>query len=78
MTEPQSRLLTTGEVAEAFRVNPRTIYRWTESGKLPYACLTPGGQYRYSETTIEIMMSTHQLPVFRRKPNRKPKGTTNE
>lgn len=54
-------LLKSSEVAELFRVDPKTIYRWTRDGKLPYALITPGGQYRYSATTIAIMTGAQEI-----------------
>ncbi len=38
-------LLTTGEVARLFRVDPKTVCRWADQGRLP-AIRTPGGQRR--------------------------------
>jgi len=55
-------LLKGAEVAAMFRVNPKTVYRWTKDGKLPYACITPGRQYRYSRTTIELMIAITEGP----------------
>jgi excisionase family DNA binding protein len=43
--------LTAREVADLFRVQPNTVYRWTNAGKL--ACIrTPGGQRRYDEAAV--------------------------
>ena len=53
-------LMTPREVATEFRVNPKTVWRWTTSGKLPAALKTPGGQYRYSRTTIMIMTTVQE------------------
>lgn len=52
MTElPQSaseddQLLTTPELADMFRVSPRTIRTWHVRGKLPGSWRTPGGKVR--------------------------------
>lgn len=51
-TTNQEKLLTPGEVAERFRVDPKTVARWAKSGLLP--CVrTPGGHRRYPESRIE-------------------------
>ena len=49
-------LLTGGEVAKIFRVDPKTVNRWTKDGRLPHALQTPGGHYRYSKTAILMML----------------------
>lgn len=64
-----SPLMTTAEVAAYFRVCPKTIYRWTRDGKLPYSRITEGGQYRYSQTTVHMMMEL--INVQRHKPHKK-------
>ena len=53
-------LMTCREVAAVFRVDPKTVYRWTKAGKLPHALITPGGHYRYSRTTITIMTAVQE------------------
>lgn len=40
------QLLTSAEVAELFRVAPKTIWRWAHAGKLP-SIRTLGGHRRY-------------------------------
>lgn len=44
-TAPE-HLLTPGEVAAAFRVEPKTVARWARSGRLP-AVRTLGGHRRF-------------------------------
>ena len=61
-TKAHPELLKGAEVAAMFRVNPKTVYRWTKEGKLPYALKTPGRQYRYSRTTIELMIAITEGP----------------
>ena len=52
-TPPQfERLLTPAEVAEMFRVDPKTVARWAKSGYLSSA-RTPGGHRRYSEAEVK-------------------------
>jgi excisionase family DNA binding protein len=47
-TEP---LLTPGEVAVMFRVDPKTVTRWAQEGKLT-SIRTLGGHRRYREAEI--------------------------
>lgn len=37
-----------GEVATAFRVDPKTVTRWAKAGLLPVAFTTAGGEPRYA------------------------------
>ena len=54
--------MTTAEVARMFRVNPRTIHRWTAEGILPVTGITPGGQRRYSRVAMEVVqMAMNEL-----------------
>lgn len=47
---------TTGEVAALFRVDPSTVVRWAESGRLAYF-LTPGGQRRFPREQIDVLVA---------------------
>ena len=49
MTE--NELLTPGEVAELFRVNPKTVTRWARSGKIS-AVRTLGGHRRFRASEV--------------------------
>ncbi|SNY28878.1 BldC family transcriptional regulator [Paractinoplanes atraurantiacus] len=44
-------LLTSGEVARLFRVDPRTPARWAIAGRLT-AIRTPGGHRRYKSADV--------------------------
>lgn len=46
------RLLTPSEVAQMFRVNPKTVTRWARAGKLN-AIRTLGGHRRFRASEIE-------------------------
>jgi excisionase family DNA binding protein len=46
-----NELLTPGEVAEMFRVNPKTVTRWARAGKVP-AVRTLGGHRRFRTSEI--------------------------
>ena len=53
-TEP--RLLTPGEVAVMFRVDPKTVTRWARDGRLS-SVRTPGGHRRYDAAQISRMLA---------------------
>lgn len=40
-------LITPGEVAQMFRVDPKTVTRWEKAGKLPSTIRTIGGHRRF-------------------------------
>ena len=48
-------LLTPGEVAILFRVDPKTVTRWAKAGKLT-SIRTPGGTRRYRETEVRALI----------------------
>lgn len=45
------RFLTQAEVAELFRVDPKTVGRWAIRGLLPFI-RTPGGFKRFPESKV--------------------------
>src|SRR5687768_11831641 len=49
-------LLTPAEVAALFRVSPKTVTRWAESGKLP-AMRTLGGHRRFRASHVEAVLA---------------------
>ena len=50
------RLLTPAEVAQAFRVDPKTVTRWAKAGKLT-SIRTLGGHRRYRESDIRALLA---------------------
>lgn len=51
-------LMTPGEVAKIFRVDPKTVTRWANAGKLRHT-RTPGGHVRFfSEEIMEMAEGT--------------------
>lgn len=51
-------LMTPGEVAQIFRVDPKTVTRWAHAGKLR-STRTPGGHVRfYREEIMEMAEGT--------------------
>lgn len=52
-TEP---LLTPGEVAGMFRVDPKTVTRWASAGQIG-SVRTPGGHRRFRESEVLALLS---------------------
>jgi excisionase family DNA binding protein len=58
--QPDSpELLTPAEVADLFRVDPRTVTRWATDGKLT-AIRTLGGHRRYHRAQVEQLLGGPQ------------------
>src|SRR5262252_5355078 len=55
MDGQSDRLLTPGEVAALFRVDPKTVTRWAASGRIS-SIRTPGGHRRYREVEIRALL----------------------
>ena len=53
-SEPE-RLLTPAEVAQLFRVHPKTVSRWVQAGKLS-AVRTLGGHRRYRASEVYALL----------------------
>lgn len=51
----RGRLLTPGEVAEAFRVDPKTVTRWAAAGRIA-SIRTPGGHRRFYEEDVLALL----------------------
>lgn len=51
------KLLTPGEVAELFKVNPKTVTRWARAGKIT-AIRTLGGHRRFSAEEIHGLLDS--------------------
>lgn len=49
-------LLTSGEVAELFRVDPKTVTRWAAAGRID-SVRTPGGHRRYRESEVRALLA---------------------
>lgn len=48
-------LLTPGEVAAMFRVDPKTVTRWTKAGRIS-SIRTPGGHRRFRESEVRALL----------------------
>lgn len=49
------RLLTPGEVAQMFRVDPKTVTRWASAGRIG-SIRTPGGHRRFKESEVKALL----------------------
>ena len=54
-TQPE-RLLTPGEVATLFRVDPKTVTRWASAGRIG-SIRTPGGHRRFRESEVRGLLA---------------------
>lgn len=52
----QERLLTPGEVAALFRVDPKTVTRWAAAGRIG-SIRTPGGHRRFRESEVRDLLN---------------------
>jgi excisionase family DNA binding protein len=53
-------LMTPGEVARLFGVDPKTVSRWANAGKIGFV-VTPGGHRRFQASEIKAMLSAQQI-----------------
>ncbi|MBW3576884.1 MAG: BldC family transcriptional regulator [Actinobacteria bacterium] len=59
--DDEQELLTPGQVAKRFGVNPKTITRWADAGKLT-AIRTLGGHRRYRASEVEALLEQSVEP----------------
>lgn len=62
------RLLTPGEVATLFRVDPKTVTRWATAGRIG-SIRTPGGHRRFREAEVNELLA--ELTTDASEPTRK-------
>ncbi|OZC97435.1 MerR family transcriptional regulator [Rhodococcus sp. 06-235-1A] len=53
----QDSLLTPGQVAALFHVDPKTVTRWAHAGRLG-SLRTPGGHRRFRETEVMQLLTS--------------------
>ena len=58
----RDRLLTPGEVATLFRVDPKTVTRWAAAGRIG-SIRTPGGHRRFRESEVRALLRGEELAV---------------
>lgn len=56
------RLLTPGEVAALFRVDPKTVTRWASAGRIG-SIRTPGGHRRFRESEVRSLLAALTTPA---------------
>jgi len=56
MVQNPERLLTPGEVALMFKVDPKTVTRWAAAGRIG-AIRTPGGHRRFRESEVDGLLA---------------------
>ena len=65
-TQGRGRLLTPGEVATLFRVDPKTVTRWAAAGRIS-SIRTPGGHRRFREAEVRALLeggrTTSEIPT---------------
>jgi excisionase family DNA binding protein len=54
--DTSERLLTPGEVALMFRVDPKTVTRWASAGRIG-SIRTPGGHRRFREAEVRSLLT---------------------
>ncbi|HLV59096.1 MAG TPA: BldC family transcriptional regulator [Natronosporangium sp.] len=59
------RLLTPGEVAALFRVDPKTVTRWAAAGRIG-SIRTPGGHRRFRESEVRALLEGGEVEKLRR------------
>jgi excisionase family DNA binding protein len=58
----RERLLTPGEVATLFRVDPKTVTRWASAGRIG-SIRTPGGHRRFRESEVRALLRGAESPT---------------
>ena len=61
-TQARGRLLTPGEVATLFRVDPKTVTRWAAAGRIS-SIRTPGGHRRFRESEVRALLEGGRTEV---------------
>ncbi|QRV02384.1 helix-turn-helix domain-containing protein [Arcanobacterium phocisimile] len=62
MTEFDTELMTPAEVATLFRVDPKTVARWSDSGKIP-SIRTLGGHRRFRRADILAILENNTTEI---------------
>ncbi len=63
------RLLTPGEVALLFKVDPKTVTRWADQGRIG-SIRTPGGHRRFHESEVTGLLADPAPTDISRSPGR--------
>ena len=57
--EPLAELLGATEVARLVGVGPKSVIRWSDTGRLPAVMRTPGGHRRWRRTDVDRFLAEH-------------------
>jgi excisionase family DNA binding protein len=60
--ENPERLLTPHQVAQLFRVDPKTVARWASNGWIG-SIRTPGGHRRFRESEVRALLAERAVPA---------------
>ena len=60
--ENPERLLTPHQVAQLFRVDPKTVARWASNGWIG-SIRTPGGHRRFRESEVLALLAERAMPA---------------
>ena len=60
----RDRLLTPGEVATLFRVDPKTVTRWAAAGRIG-SIRTPVGHHRFRESEVRALLQDDVVEEMR-------------
>ncbi len=70
--EIPERLLTPGEVALIFKVDPKTVTRWASAGRIG-SIRTPGGHHRFRGSDVnDLLTEPHHRSRDRSRPDQLP------
>lgn len=64
MTNAPEQFLTSHEVSTLLQVNPSSVNKWVNEGRIP-AFRTPGGHRRIRTADLVEFLSAHQMPIPR-------------
>lgn len=64
MAAETEKLLTPGEVALMFRVDPKTVTRWASAGRIG-SIRTPGGHRRFRESEVTSLLANLTVEASR-------------
>jgi excisionase family DNA binding protein len=67
------RLLTPGEVAALFRVDPKTVTRWAAAGRIG-SIRTPGGHRRFRESEVRALLEGEGMLEEDEETSRRPQN----
>lgn len=62
--DDDGQLMTPGEVAHLFRVDPKTVTRWAAAGRIS-SIRTPGGHRRFPEAEVRALLAGGSSPAMR-------------